>query len=135
MKHLYVMLWARSPNYTLLYSELADRDITQVAEALEASDIPYRVDPASGGVLVAASRLHDAKLQLAASGLPRGAGIGFELMQEDGGFGTSQFIERAPGRWPQTPPRRGAACVSPALGTGHFCRPRAECVSSSFCSA
>ena len=91
----YVMLWARSPNYTLLYSELADRDITQVAEALEASDIPYRVDPASGGVLVAASRLHDAKLQLAASGLPRGAGIGFELMQEDGGFGTSQFIERA----------------------------------------
>ena len=29
----YVMLWARSPNYTLLYSELADSDITQVAEA------------------------------------------------------------------------------------------------------
>ena len=91
----YVMLWARSPNYTLLYSDLADRDITQIAEALDASDIPYRVDPASGGVLVAASRLHDAKLQLAASGLPRGAGVGFELMQEDGGFGTSQFLERA----------------------------------------
>ena len=62
---------------------------------MDSSDIPYRVDPGSGGVLVAASRLHDAKMQLAASGLPRGAGIGFELMQEDGGFGTSQFLERA----------------------------------------
>ena len=91
----YVMLWARSPNYTLLYSDLADRDITQIADALESNDIPYRVDPQGGGVLVDASRLHDAKLQLAASGLPRSAGVGFELMQEDGGFGTSQFLERA----------------------------------------
>ena len=91
----YVMLWARSPNYTLLYSDLADRDITQIADALESSDIAYRVDPQGGGVLVDASRLHDAKLQLAASGLPRSAGVGFELMQEDGGFGTSQFLERA----------------------------------------
>ncbi|MEM7467028.1 MAG: flagellar basal-body MS-ring/collar protein FliF [Pseudomonadota bacterium] len=91
----YVMLWARSPNYTLLYSDLGDRDITQIAEALDSSDIPYRVDPASGGVLVAASQIHDAKLQLATAGLPRGAGIGFELMQDDGGFGTSQFLERA----------------------------------------
>ena len=91
----YVMMWARSPNLTLLYSDLSDRDITQIADALEASDIAYRVDPQGGGVLVDASHLHDAKLQLAASGLPRGAGIGFELMQEDGGFGTSQFLERA----------------------------------------
>ena len=44
----YVMLWARSPNYTLLYSDLADRDITQIADALESSDIAYRVDPQGG---------------------------------------------------------------------------------------
>lgn len=91
----YVMLWAREPNYSLLYSDLSDRDITQVADALEGSDIPYRVDPASGGVLVAASHLHDARLKLAAVGLPRGAGMGFELLNEESGFGTSQFLERA----------------------------------------
>ena len=91
----YVILWSREPNYSLLYSDLSDRDITQVADALEGSDIPYRVDPANGGVLVSASHIHDARLKLASAGLPRGAGMGFELLNEDGGFGTSQFLERA----------------------------------------
>lgn len=92
---VYVVMWARTPNYTLLFSDLSDRDVGQVVDALKSSDIDYRIDPSSGAVLVAASRVHDARLNLAASGLPKGGGMGFELMEEDQGFGTSQFLERA----------------------------------------
>lgn len=92
---VYVVMWARTPNYTLLFSDLSDRDVGQVVDALKSSDIDYRIDPSSGAILVAASRVHDARLNLAASGLPKGGGMGFELMEEDQGFGTSQFLERA----------------------------------------
>jgi len=92
---VYVVMWARTPNYSLLFSNLPDRDVAQIADALEGGDVPYRIDPGSGAVLVAASRVHDARLKLAAAGLPKSAGMGFELMQEDQGFGTSQFLERA----------------------------------------
>lgn len=92
---VYVVMWSRTPNYSLLYADLADRDVTQIADALKASDIPHRIDPSSGGILVAAARVHDARLKLAAAGLPKSASMGFELMQEEQGFGTSQFLERA----------------------------------------
>jgi len=92
---VYVVMWARTPNYTILYSDLPDRDVTQIAEALKATDIQHRIDPASGAILVAASSVHDARLKLAADGLPKSSSMGFELMQEEQGFGTSQFLERA----------------------------------------
>lgn len=92
---VYVVLWARTPNYSLLYSDLPDRDVAQIADALKGGDVPYRIDPGSGAILVAAGRVHDARLKLAAAGLPKSAGMGFELLQESQGFGTSQFLERA----------------------------------------
>ena len=92
---VYVVMWARTPNYSMLYSDLSDRDVTQIADALKTTEIPYRIDPGSGAILVAASKVHDARLKLAAAGLPKSAGMGFELMQEEQGFGTSQFLERA----------------------------------------
>jgi len=39
--------------------------------------------------------VYDARLKLAAEGLPRGTGLGFEALREESGFGTSQFIETA----------------------------------------
>ena len=91
----YVVMWSRTPNYSLLYSDLSDRDVAQIADELKGSDIPYEIEPGSGAILVSASRVHDARLKLAEAGLPKSAGMGFELMQEDQGFGTSQFLERA----------------------------------------
>ncbi len=92
---VYVVMWARTPNYSMLYSDLSDRDVTQIADALKTTDIAHRIDPVSGAILVAASQVHEARLKLAAAGLPKSAGMGFELMQEEQGFGTSQFLERA----------------------------------------
>ncbi len=92
---LYVVLWARAPEYSVLYTDLSERDLSQVVDALNSNNVPYRMDHRSGVILVAADQVHDARLKLAAAGLPKSAGMGFEMLDEEQGFGTSQFIEQA----------------------------------------
>lgn len=91
----WVVMWSRTPHYSMLYSDLSDRDMTQIVDALKSSQIPYRLDPDSGALMVETAKADDARLQLAAAGLPRGGARGFELMDEEPAFGTSQFMEKA----------------------------------------
>lgn len=90
-----VLLWAHEPSYGLLYGSLADKDAGQVVDALRQAGIPYKLDEGSGAVMVPASQVRDARLKLAAQGLPNSSGIGFELLDKEQGFGTSRFLETA----------------------------------------
>ena len=92
---VYVVLWSQTPNYSLLYGSLSDQDISQVLDNLQKSGIKYRVEEGSGAVMVPSARVHDARMKLAAAGLPKNANIGFAMLQEEQGIGTSQFIEQA----------------------------------------
>jgi flagellar M-ring protein FliF len=86
-----VALWSHGSTYSLLFGNLADADAAQVTQSLEQSGIPYKVE--NGAVLVPVERVSDARMRLAAKGLP-GSG-GFSLMEKDPGFGVSQFMENA----------------------------------------
>ena len=90
-----VALWTSEPNYAPLYSNMSGKDAAQVADVLAASDIDYTLDSASGSILVDQSRLGEARLKLASQGLPEGNLQGMEMLQEDQGLGTSQFVETA----------------------------------------
>jgi flagellar M-ring protein FliF len=89
-----VVLWSRGPSYSLLYNNLAPEDQASVAQALDAAQIPYRVQPGSNAIEVPAERISDARLKLAGQGLPEGGG-GFAAVDKDPGFGVSQFVEDA----------------------------------------
>jgi len=89
-----VVLWSRGPSYSLLYANLAPEDQAQIAQALDAAQIPYRVQPGSNAIEVPAERVSDARLKLAGQGLPESGG-GFAAMDKDPGFGVSQFVENA----------------------------------------
>lgn len=90
-----VVLWSQTPNYRVLYSGLAAQDAAQIADALQKDGIPYKVDEATGAVMVGADQVHAARLKLAGQGLPKGATQGFELLNEQPTFGSSQFMETA----------------------------------------
>ena len=90
-----VVMWSQEPAYSLLYGNLSGADASQVLEVLQKSNIDYKVDEKSGAVMVAADKIHDARLKLAAEGLPKGNGVGFELFDKEQELGTSKFIERA----------------------------------------
>jgi flagellar M-ring protein FliF len=90
-----VVLWSQGPNWGMLYGGLSPADASDVAQALQSANVPYKVDAGSGGILVPQDRISDARLKLAAQGLPAGDGAGLELIRKDPGFGVSQFMESA----------------------------------------
>lgn len=90
-----VVLWSQTPGFTQLYSGLGTSSAAEVAEALRNADIEYKLDTESGVVLVAESRVHDARLELASQGLPQGGGSGMEMLDGQSSFGVSQFMEGA----------------------------------------
>lgn len=90
-----LFMWAHEPSYRPLYTKLSEQDAAAVMDALQAAAIQYKVDTNSGAILVPAADVHKARLQLASQGLPQGASTGFELLQKEQGFGTSQFMENA----------------------------------------
>jgi flagellar M-ring protein FliF len=91
---LSVAFWWRGPSYSLLYANLGADDQAQIAQTLDAAQIPYRLQPGSNAIEVATDRLTDARLKLAGAGLPEGGG-GFAALDKDPGFGVSQFVENA----------------------------------------
>jgi flagellar M-ring protein FliF len=90
-----VVLWTRGPSYSLLYPNVATEDQSAIAQALDAAQIPYRIQPGSNNIEVASERVGEARMKLAGQGLPEGSGNGFALMDKDPGFGVSQFVENA----------------------------------------
>ncbi len=88
-------LWSRTPDMSLLYASLPGGELAEIVAELEQAQIPHRVDAGSGAVLVAGDRVGEARMKLAASGLPKGVGNGFELLDNGPTFGSSRFIENA----------------------------------------
>ena len=90
-----VVMWSAEPNYAPLYSNMSGQDSSEIADVLISSNIDFKLDANTGSVLVDQSKLAEARLKLAAQGLPEGKTQGMEMLQEDQGLGTSQFIENA----------------------------------------
>lgn len=90
-----VVLWSSEPNYAPLYTNVSGSDAAEIANILNASDIKYKIDGNTGSIMVAQSKVAEARLKLAAQGLPEGSTKGLEMLQDEQSLGTSQFIEKA----------------------------------------
>lgn len=90
-----ITLWSWSPSYSLLYGSLGQKEAAEVVTALQQANIDFKIDESTGAVMVPSSKLHDARMKLAGFGLPHSDSIGFELLQQDTGFGTSRALEAA----------------------------------------
>lgn len=89
---LFVNLFSRA-DYKPLYSDLAPNETQTIAARLGARRIPYRLSGDGSSIRVPAGRLDEARLELAAEGLPRGGRLGFELFDKPNWSG-SDFAEK-----------------------------------------
>lgn len=90
----WLFFWTQKP----AYAPLPGLDAKAAADArdlLRNAQVPFKVDPATGTLLVPEDKMGEARLALAAAGLGSPDGKGFEAIEGDQGFGTSQFIENA----------------------------------------
>ncbi|TCS73911.1 flagellar M-ring protein FliF [Sulfuritortus calidifontis] len=88
-----LFMWARTPDYRVLFSNLSERDGGAVVTALQQMNIPYKMAEGSGAILVPAEQVYDLRFRLASQGLPRGGAVGFELM-DNAKLGMTQFQEQ-----------------------------------------
>jgi flagellar M-ring protein FliF len=87
------MLWSRAPDYKVLYTNVSDRDGGAIIASLQQMNVPYKFAEGGGAILIAGDKVPEVRLKLAAQGLPKAGGVGFELMDNQK-FGTSQFAEQ-----------------------------------------
>ena len=90
-----IVMWSQQPSYRMLYGNLSDSEILDISNALSQAGVKFEVNNVTGSVLVDAGQVHEARMKLAGLGLPKGSGTGYELLDREQGFGTSQFMETA----------------------------------------
>ncbi|MDR6426586.1 flagellar M-ring protein FliF [Variovorax paradoxus] len=87
------LLWSRAPDYGVLYTNVTERDGGAIIASLQQMNVPYKFAEGGGAIMVARDKVPELRLKLAAQGLPKGGGVGFELMDNQK-FGTSNFAEQ-----------------------------------------
>ena len=85
--------WLKQADYRVLFSNISERDGGAIIASLEQLNVPYKFSESGGAILIPGGRVHEVRLRLASQGLPKGGGVGFELM-ENQKFGISQFAEQ-----------------------------------------
>ncbi len=87
------LMWARVQSYQVLYTNLSQADGGSVIAELQKLGVPYRITDAGNVIQVPTEQVYATRMKLAAQGLPKGAGVGFEALDHEP-MGTSQFVER-----------------------------------------
>lgn len=88
-----LVTWSREPNFVPLVANVSERELPAIVSVLEGEGVKYRMQ--GGSLLVPAGEVHHLRIKLAGQGLPKGGLRGFELLDEEQGFGTSSFLETA----------------------------------------
>ncbi|WED43792.1 flagellar basal-body MS-ring/collar protein FliF [Legionella cardiaca] len=90
-----VVLWSREPSYMPLYNEISTRDAADIVDSLQRNRIAFKVDQNQGTILVPTDEAQNARLKLAAEGLPRSNTGSSDLFADKNAFTNSQFMENA----------------------------------------
>ena len=90
-----LVLWAQGSDYKPLVGDMSEYDPAQLTSVLDSAGVDYRIEHRSGALLVASGDIHQARLALAREGVTEDQGMGFEIIMQDQGLGTSQFMEKA----------------------------------------
>ncbi len=90
-------LWLASgtqeSDYRLLYRGLEDAEIATVTEALTTERVDWRLEEGGSAIYVPAAMIHEARIRVAARGLPSGTSPGFEIFDR-GSFGVTDFVQK-----------------------------------------
>jgi flagellar M-ring protein FliF len=88
----YLFFVANRVEYVPLYSRLSEGEMSAVVEGLKKKKIPYQFSD-GGSISVPREQLYDARLSLAAEGIPKGPGAGFEIFDQQK-LGSTEFVQK-----------------------------------------
>jgi flagellar M-ring protein FliF len=89
-----VGFWSSRAQYGLLYGRVSEAEAAKVVAALDDAKVPYKIGAGGGAILVPADKVHLMRMRMAERGIPKGEGVGFEILDKPN-FGISDFVQRA----------------------------------------
>lgn len=93
MFFVFLSMRVTSPELKLLYADLSTMDSGAIAVKLEESQIPYEISSDGARIMVPGNDVGKSRMLLAAAGLPNGGSMGYEIFDEQSGFGTTNFVQ------------------------------------------
>jgi len=88
-----VVFLTNQAEYRVLFSNLTSEDAGTIVAKLNEKKIPYKLSPAGDIISVPAEKVSEVRLELAASGLPKGGGVGFEIFDTKN-LGVTEFVQQ-----------------------------------------
>jgi len=88
-----LVLWQKQRDFKPLYTGLAPQDAGAVTARLRERNVEFQLDEGGSTVLVPSGKVDEARLDLAAAGLPKTGRIGYELFDKVS-FGVTDFAEQ-----------------------------------------
>lgn len=86
---IYLATRFTTPQMQLLFGQLEAQDSTAIVSQLQAGNIPYEVR--GGDIYVPESQVGPMRMQMANQGLPAGGSLGYEIFDQQGTLGTTNF--------------------------------------------
>ncbi len=86
--------WMQATPHRPVLPGLSDADQQAAYEALKTGAYAPRIDQTTGQLTVPSDRYHEARMFLAAQGLPRSGAVGLEALNGQSSMTTSQFMEQ-----------------------------------------
>ena len=78
-------------DYAPLFSGLSESDMGEIVQGLKAKKIPFLVT--ENRIDVPKAQVYETRLSLAAEGIPKGSGVGFEIFDHQN-LGTTEFVQK-----------------------------------------
>ncbi|MFT7218589.1 MAG: flagellar M-ring protein FliF [Candidatus Azotimanducaceae bacterium] len=90
-----IVTWSQGQEYSVLFSEMDNKEVAEVVAILEQLKQEYRIDSTSGLISVPTVDKPQLRLRLATEGLPNAQGSGFDILYKEQEIGISAFMETA----------------------------------------
>ena len=89
-----VLIWSGRTEYSLLYGNLDPVEAGKVTQSLDENNIEYKISGGGGSIYVPRGEVHQMRMKLATQGIPKGEGMGYELLDKNT-LGMSDFMQHA----------------------------------------
>ena len=88
-----LIYWNSQPDFQVLFSNLSQEDAGEMVNKLKEKKIPFQLSSSGSSILVSREQVYDVRLALAAEGLPKGGGVGFEVFDRTN-LGATDFVQK-----------------------------------------
>jgi flagellar M-ring protein FliF len=88
-----LIYWNSQPELQVLFSHLSQEDASEIVSKLKEKKIPFQLSANGSSILVSREQVYEVRLALAAEGLPKGGGVGFEVFDRTN-LGATDFVQK-----------------------------------------